>query len=806
MKRALIAIFTWAALWAGAAAGTVSHVTADTATLARGLQLDNAVVYGSQNNFGVTSSQMSATTLSKQQIMAVPVFLGEPDVLKSLQKFPGVQSGTKGTAGVFVRGGDYDQNYITLDGSAIYNAEHMQGYVSAINPDVVHNINFYRGAFPARYGSRLSSVIDVGIKEGDYNSYHGLLSLGMLSSRVQAEGPIWRGHTSFNVAARMSYFNLIAKPILKQFYDRPSALQPYADMKYYDITAKVVHKFNARNRISALFYYGKDNDNESPTESYRSQSTIGDAMVIVDKQCRSEDYRASRNESSWSNLLSSIYFTTFLTPNHRLNVNLNYSQYLYDMSNKNVIKNEIVDLYRLYYSHHDVNSITSHSGIKDIALTADASLRLGQRHWLRYGLKLSRQMLSPDTKVFKDVNVKRFRGGMNYSGDESFYNPMYSTSRELVDYRSANKMHINNAALYAEDDYTILNPLKVNYGLRLSAYSVTGKTHIAAEPRLSVRCLIAHGLAVKASYSRMTQGIHRLVTNNLVMPSDIWVPITKDIPLMKSNLYGLGLNWDWKGFGIAVETYYKTLNNVLEYKNGASYFIVNRNWQEIVALGKGRSYGCELLVERKMGKTTGWLTYTWSKALRKFDRAGQEINGGREFYAATDHRHNFSVNVSHRFSLSTRMGLELSASWSYQSGRRGTVPIAITYGQSLHEYNYHIPIVINGETLFYYADLQTYKEYLVYYTGLENGRVALQFHTFRNINDFKLPDTHHLDVNASLWVKSRLGTTVLGLGIYNIYNHYNISNVYIGYKNNRAVLKGICPFPFMPSISVTQKF
>lgn len=780
----------------------------DSSTLSRGVHLENVVVYGSRNNFGVTSSQMSAVTLSKEQILSVPVFLGEPDVLKSIQKLPGVQSGTEGGAGIFVRGGDYDQNYITLDGSAIYNAEHLRGYVSAINPDMVSSINFYRGAFPARYGSRLSSVIDVGIKEGDYDRYHGLLSLGTLSSRIQAEGPIWKGHTSFNVAARLSYFDLIAKPVLKHFYDRPEALQPYSNMRYYDVTAKLVHKFNERNRLSAVFYYGKDTDNESPTESRRSESTIGRVDILTEKQYKEDDYRASSNESQWNNLLSSLYFTSFITPNHRLNVNLNYSQYMYDMAVKSTIDNKITDLYRLFYSHDEIASITAHSGIKDLALTVDASLKAGNAHWLRYGLKLSRQWLDPSTKVFKDATIKRFKGGLNFKGDIAEEDSKYDEYKEYIDYTNGDEMFINNLALYAEDDFTVFRNLKLNYGMRLSSYFVTDKSYLALEPRISLRYLIGDNLSVKASYSHMTQGIHRLVTNSLIMPSDIWVPITKDIPLMKSNLYGLGINYDWRGFNFAAEAYYKTMDNVLEYRNGATYFIANQDWQEIVAQGKGRSYGVELLVEKKVGNTTGWLSYTWSKALRTFDQPDNEINGGKEFYASTDRRHNFSVNVSHHFTFSKRISLDLSASWAYQSGRRGTVPYSITYGQSLREYNYDIPAVAYGEILFHITAISSPYGIDIYKVAFSEGiiGVAQPFHTFRNINDFKLPDTHHLDINANLSIKSRLGESVIGLGIYNVYNHYNISNVYIGYKDQKAILKGICPFPFMPSISLTQKF
>ena len=809
MKRALLSIFSLYALSAWASTNCMETAPADSGKLATGKQLENVVVYGSANNFGSASSQMSAITLSKGQILSVPVFLGEPDVLKSLQKFPGVQSSTEGTAGLFVRGGDYDQNYITLDGSAIYNAEHLKGYVSAINPDMVGNINFYRGAFPARYGSRLSSVVDVGIKEGDYNKYHGLLSLGMLTSRIQAEGPIWKGHTSFNVAARISYFNLIAKPILEHFYDQPTAMRPYSNMKYYDITAKLVHKFNERSRLSALLYYGNDNDDESPSNSQRYTNTIDDPAVMTNKQCI-QDYRKSSNsKSKWNNLLTSVYFTTFLTPYHRLNINVNYSQYLYDMSVFNQINNKITDRYRLYYTHDEINSIVTHSGIKDMALTADASLRVGDRHHLRYGVKLSRQLLSPYTKVLKDATVMRYRGGLNYDKDEAnIEDPKYITSHEYIDYKRGDNLYVNNASAYAEDDFSIYRGLKLNYGLRFNSYFVTDKSYFAIEPRLSLKQTIAQNLSAKASYSYMTQGIHRLVTNNLIMPSDIWVPITKNVPLMRSHLWGLGVNYEVAGFCFSAETYYKTLSNVLEYRNGASYFVADQNWQEIVALGKGRSYGFELLAERKVGNTTGWVSYTWSKALRKFDQPGNEINGGKEFYASTDRRNNLSINISQHFPVSKKVAIDLSASWSYLSGRRGTVPYNVIWGQTIREYGGKTPVISYGETLFeimtWWTSQGNDEVVRNWFTGI--GGIGQSFQTFSKVNDYKLPDIHHLDINATISIKHRLGESIVGIGVYNVYNHFNVSSAYFGYSDNKAVLKGICPFPIMPSISFTQKF
>ena len=358
----------------------------DTASiLSRGINLDDVVVYGRHSSFGVASSQMSAISISKGQIMSVPVFLGEPDVLKSLQKFPGVQSSNDGTAGIFVRGGDYDQNYITLDGSALYNAEHMKGYVSAINPDVVQNINFYRGGFPARYGSRLSSVVDVGIKAGDFEHYRGLLSIGMLSSRAQIEGPIWKGHTSFNLAARLSYFDLIGKPVLKHYYDKPEALQPFENMKYYDLSAKLVHQFNQSHRLSAVVYYGEDKDDNAPTKSSKESSTLDNNLIFYERQSAQEEHRSSSTVNNWSNLVSSLYWTAFFSERFKLNTNLSFSRYAYCLSYDNFFSHRVTDHYRQYYYHTETSAITYKNDISDLALAIDADYKLNSRHYLRSG-------------------------------------------------------------------------------------------------------------------------------------------------------------------------------------------------------------------------------------------------------------------------------------------------------------------------------------------------------------------------------------------------------------------------------------
>lgn len=811
-----------------AAASTVWALPADSVkvtqtkegNLSEGVKLGDVEVYGSSNNFGVRSSQMSALTLDHKQILSVPVFLGEPDVLKSIQKLPGVQAGSEGSAGIFVRGGDYDQNYITLDGTAIYNSEHLKGYVSAINPDMVKSINFYRGAFPARYGSRLSSVVDIGIKEGDFNRFHGLLSLGMLSSRAQVEGPIWKGHTSFNIGARVSYLNFIALPLLKHYYDQKTSVQPYVNMNYYDITAKIVHKFNNRNRLSAVFYFGNDSNNENPTESNITRHRVEDLPpwilneqfpegweqhIPLEEKYNYGSRRSSSNKHTWNNILSSLYFTSFVNNDHRLNVNLSYSQYIYKNESQNYSQERIRDVIRMYYQRYETNRTTFHSGVQDLALTFDAVWKINDKHKLRYGLKGSGQRLNPHYSVYRDFYASRFKKGINWKGDiDTIPGSPYSVTAERVDYTNNENLDMYNLSLYAEDDFSLYDNLKFNYGLRFSSYFVKGKTYLALEPRLSVRYLIDDNLAIKASYARMTQGIHRLVSNNLVMPSDIWVPITEKIPLMTSNQYGLGINFEWKGFHLSGEAYYKSLDNVVEYKNGATYFVQNTDWRDMVATGRGKSYGFEFMLERKTGKTTGWISYTWSKALRKFDRAGNIINAGKEFYSTSDRRHNISFNITQHIPMTKKINMDISASWVYQSGRRGTVPYHITYGQSIREYNLKAPYYIYGEHLF---DFLSYISNELYNTEFNSTTVTFgPYPVYKNVNDFKLPDTHHLDINMNLSIKYSWGESIIGLGVYNLYNHFNVSSVYIGYDKGKSVLKGICPFPVMPSISYTQKF
>ena len=743
-------------------------------------ELSDVYVYGSRRDLGVKSSQMSAVSVPIQRIDAVPALFGEVDVMKVLQKLPGVQSSSDGTSGIYVRGGNYDQNLITLDGSTLYNAEHLKGFVSAINGDMVNNVLLYKGAFPARYGARLSSIVDIGIKEGDFEHIKGSVGVGMLSSKIQLEGPIWKGRTSFNIGARASYFNAIVMPILEKVYDKPESLQPYVNMNYYDINAKVVHKFSDNHKLSGVFYMGKDVNDSAPTESYMMLSGNG----------KQYDYRKRNStDNRWYNMVSSLFYTYKSDKDYSVNTNLSFSRYDYKLKIASAIDEETRKFNEageagLFEEYHEKSYISYDSDVNDLALSTDFLLSKN-RHALRWGAKVSIQKFGPVVDVFKDSYKKVINNGGGWYEIKQF-----------IDTLLGNNYNMQTFALYVEDDFDLSAKLKMNMGLRYSLFSVKDKVYHSVEPRISMRYLLNDRMSLKGAFSRMAQGVHLLASSNLVMPSDIWVPVTENIPLMTSDQMALGYSCNIsKGLDFSVEGYYKLMDNVLEYAEGASYTRLNGDWQKQVALGKGRAYGVEFLLEKNGGDFEGWIGYTWAKSLRKFDSYSNTINGGKEFYAGNDRRHNLNIVLTHKFNKHWK----LSGSWTFQTGRRGTLTTTTIYGGEPYEFDaFGHPA--QSET-YAHGDYSSYTpEKLIHLYKF------LKYYTSQQRNGFVLPNIHRLDLGLTYTAYMRVGDLDISLDICNVYNRMNISNVYIGYDDNNIVLKGICMLPFMPSVNVNFKF
>ena len=754
-------------------------------------QLSDVTIYA-PSDFGIRSSLMSANELSINQIKTIPATLGEIDILKALQTLPGVQSGSDGTAGIYVRGGNYDQNLISIDGFTVFNPEHLKGFVSVFSPEMVSDVAIYKGGFPARYGSRLSSVVDVSLKDGDFQRYHGSLTAGVMSSALHAEGPIWKGHTSLSDSARMSYLNAIVIPVMKRVIDNQQVLNPYLNLGYYDVTARLAHRFSARDRLTATFFLGSDNDDVTPSNySIGTQRYYEDLEKTTYYNIDVDNTTASR----WGNIVGGL--TWIHTFSHRLQMNASagYSQYRYKLS-------QTEDSHRLWSEKSDDSKTvvttqsldvkshaTYHSRISNAQAKADLTLNAADSHSVRFGAGVTWQRLSPTVDVYNHSLLV-----YQPENDEP------EVKESLKDETIGSPTDATTASAYIEDDWTVCPWLKANVGLRYSLFTSDGYTSHSLEPRASVRFMPTDRMSVKASYARMSQSLHMLTSGNLVMPSDIWVPATKELPTMHSDQIAAGAGYELaKGITAEVEAYYKWMHNVAEYKDGVSFMTTPGDWRTMAASGRGRAYGVEFLLRKESGKTTGWVSYTWAKSLRTFDRPLQEINGGREFPAANDRRHNVSIVVAHRFDKHWTV----SASWTYRSGRRGNVATTVVSGGRIDE---HDP----------YGDM--FSSGLV--SANPNGATSSaadggtwfdrysRFYTYRGRNSFAIPDEHHLDLRVVYTLRHRRSESALGLSLYNVYNHQNITDIYVSYdsKTARPFLKGVCKLPFMPSVDYTIKF
>ena len=780
--------------------------------VAKEYDLQEVEVTARRHDFGARSPQMSAIAISADRIKKLPVLMGEVDILKSLQTMPGVQSGGEGRSGIFVRGGDYDQNLFLLDGITLYNPEHLQGFTSAVNADLMNDVVLYKGAFPSRFGSRLSSVIDIGLREGDMRDYHASVTAGMLASRVQAEGPLWKGHTSFNIGARASYFNAIVSPLLKEVvYDNPGQMNNFSHMRYFDVNAKLTHRFNEKARLNAVFYYGFDENNTTPNETaqhFEYSTYASDRQA--EKTSVTDNVRRDRTLNEWKNLLGGIGYTHTFSPRLQMEAGASYSGYRYSLSQISSEENDVsLDLWgygaqgAMPYSHKSIeNAVSYRSEIDDFTARINFTASLSERNELRLGAQGGAQLYRPAVSSRSHSYLKQARNEdiiwQAQLGDDRF--TFSESERESL---SDGDFRLLQVSAFAEDEWTPFDRLKVSMGIRLQGYSADGKTHLELEPRLSTRLLMTESLALKVSYARMSQGAFLLTSGSMVSPSEVWIPINGGLEPGISDQVSAGLSKDFdKGIQLSVEGYYKWMDNVTDYRDGMS-LVTARGFCDPVAQGRGKAYGLEFLAEKTSGDTRGHISYTWSKSLRKFDRTGMEINGGREFYAAGDRRHNLSISVTQRLSRNW----DLSASWTYQSGRRTNIAATVMSGGLPDEYNAYNPgwkstDMYNGIDYSGNPDYNNYSETYPEGTYLQD---LVRMDTYGQRNSYTLPAVHRLDVSLSHHGSIGIGELTCDIGIYNLYNRQNISSVYWGYTNNRLALKGVCLFPIMPSISLTLK-
>lgn len=726
--------------------------------LSENIELSEVTVYANRKDLGVQGSQMSAIDVPVSQIKSIPTLFGETDVLKALQLLPGVKAGTQGSAGFYVRGGGPDENLILLDDVPVYNVNHMFGFFSVFNADAVKNVTLYKGSFPARFGGRLSSVVDISMNDGNNHAYHGNVTVGLISSKINVEGPVLSDKTTFNFSARRTYADILAQPLIQStLAKQPGMEKTTAGYYFYDLNAKVSHTFSDKDRLYLSVFSG----NDVIYANIQQSSTTN--LINTDPPTLKTDKTWLKMDWNWGNIVTALRWNHVISNKLFMNTTAYYTRYNFLLGIGTNTETELT----LPTPTTSTSSIKLgfNSGIEDFAAKVDFNYAPNPNHDIKFGLNYINHTFSPGVTVAETTGTQAMDTTI---GDQNILS--------------------HEAVAYAEDNITISDALKANVGLHYSMFNVQGQFYQSVEPRLSLRYLVNDKFSVKAGYASMSQYIHLLSNSNIELPTDLWVPVTKRIEPMKSQQVSVGAFYNLLDMvDLSVEAYYKSMDNLIEYKDGASFFGSSTGWEDKVNVGKGWAYGVEFLAQKTVGKTTGWIGYTWSKTERLFNRPGMELNNGLVYPAKYDRTHDLSIVVSHKFSDR----FDVAATWVYSTGNAGTLALQ----------NYSGP-VIPGTT----------NAQKGLYPLINLG--SMPFISSRN--NYRYEPTHRLDVGANFHKKLKHGRRTWNISLYNAYNQLNpfittvkTNSVYNDATGQYSKLKQmvqISLFPIIPSVSYSYKF
>ncbi len=614
---------------------TLQRDTLINVELRPGEVIDASVVTASGES-GFRSTLIDAMDVPLATINKMPVILGESDVLKAAQLLPGVQSGMEGFSGIYVRGGGADENLFLLDGVALYNVSHLLGVFSAFTPESIKKATLYKGAFPARYGGRVSGVLDLRTIDGDMYETHGSVNVGLITSKLHLNGPIVKGKTSYALSGRLMHTAIMAPAV------KLGGL-PFS-YYFYDLNGKIVHRFSDADRLSLSVYHGHDVFDYKGTDESSDGSSSDDSETM--------DWGNTVAALRWYHVFNGIWSANTVFAYNRYGMTTDYTQtrnwlayvdgYLEDFSEK--------------YNSRYV------SGINDFSFAWDASCVPSNAHSVKTGVSVIHHHYSPSTRFIRTDEI---------------------TGNQISETSSQKEYKGWEAALYGEDEISFSDRFSVNAGLRFVLMTSGSRLIPSVQPRASVRYSPWEGFAVKAGYARMGQYVHQLSSTRITLPSDLWVPVTEQLDPVISDIGSTGVFYDGlPGWEISLEGYYKFSRNVIDYRDGASMFGSSEGWEQLVEMGVARSYGLETLVRKTEGKLTGWLAYTLSKTERKYPNG--YINSGRWFPYQYDRRHVLNLNVS--YALSGK--INLSATWSFSSGGWATIPERTTVFYNYQESKY----------------------------------------------------------------------------------------------------------------------
>lgn len=658
----------------------------------------------------LSSAQTSVEKLSTKEIANIPVLFGERDILKAIQLLPGIKSAGDGNSGMFVRGGAADQNLILLDEAPVYNAAHLLGFFSTFNTDAVKDVTVYKGGMPAQYGGRLSSVLDIKMNDGNNQDFDVSGGVGLISAKLNVEGPIQKDKSSFLISGRRTYADMFLK-LSDEYKDN--------SLYFYDLNAKVNYNLGEKDRLYLSGYFGKDKLGASFGEGQGFGLEWGNATGTL----------------RWNHIFSNKLFS---------NTSFIFSNYNYKVSIKT--------------GAYDFNIF---SQIQDFNFKEELQWYVGNRHNLRIGIN----------SIYHTI-----RPGEVTSGDESTL-----TSAQLQ------KRYSWENAAYISDNWKVADNVNVSIGLRASAFTILGKgdfynvdaagtildtlsygrgeavkTYFNLEPRLAASWQFNSSSSIKASYVRNTQNLHLISNSTSSSPTDKWIASTNIIKPEISDQVSLGYykNLADNKYELTVEGYYKTMQNQVDYRDGANVYTSNNAIETELLYGKGRSYGLEVLLKKKVGKLSGWLSYTLSKTERQING----INNNEWYNARQDRTHDIAIVASYQVSPKWN----LSANWVYYTGD------AITFPAGKYQ--------VDGQTVYYYTQR----------------------------NAYRMPSYHRLDIGATCKLKeSRKWSHELSFSLYNAYGRENAYTIYFRDSKedpNKTEAVKVALFKFIPSISYNFKF
>lgn len=683
------------------------------------IQKDEVVITGEVKDKNATSTDMGTVEIPIQQVKDLPALGGEVDILKVIQLLPGVQSGSEGNAGLYVRGGGPDQNLVLLDEAVVYNASHLLGFLSVFNADAIKTMELTKGGMPAKYGGRLASVLDISMKEGNNKKFQIEGGLGAVSSRLTVQGPIVKDKASFILSGRFAYAGLLASVFV-------SPESNFAGSKYYfyDANGKVNYRINDKNRVFLSGYFGRD--------VFNFNNSDGGFAAGID----------------WGNATGSVRWNHLFNPKLFLNTTFVFSDYNFGFT-----------------AGQQEFDFSLRSGIQDYNLKLDLNWMPNVRHAVQFGGQYTYHIFTPSTATAR-------------SGDVEF---------DLGD----PKFHAQEAAIYIQDEWDISKRFKINAGVRGSLFANTGpfdryvlneldqvvdtitykpfeniKTYFGIEPRISGRAMLGENNSIKASYTMNYQYIHLTSLASVTLPTDFWVPSTDIVKPEVGHQWALGYfhNFFDDKLETSVEVYYKTMDNLVEYKEGVSPGDnVNSNPDHNFTFGSGRSYGAEFFIRKNGRKLNGWLGYT----LAWTDRTFAELNEGKTFPATYDRRHDISVVGSYR--LGKRWSV--SAVFVYGTGQTATLPVA--------------RYIIDGNLVNEFGDR----------------------------NWYRMPAYHRLDLGATLHAKpEKKFKSEWSFSIYNVYSRQNPYFIYFATEVDETTeeitieARQVSLFPIMPSVTWNFKF